>query len=283
MIARLTAISLLLFLCLAQAGHAKDAEDKITPNEFRSKNGGRIWVYLPKAISSETKIACILVPPAGSRLFHGMSLADGDQLEHLPYVSAGFAVVSFDISGPWPSENQIAAQRKAITNFLNSKCGVSDGLEALELALSKYPQIDPQRIYVAGHSSAGTLSLQLAAASDKFRGCVAFAPITDLEGRFGARGIAALEQAFPGISKALLSASPSKNIDGLKCPLYLFHATDDNNVRPASVIAYRDALREHKKSVEYVSVDSGGHYDSMINPGIPKAILWLKALDQKKK
>ena len=45
--------------------------------------------------------------------------------------------------------------------------------------------------------------------------------------------------------------------------------------------AYRDALRAHGTTVEYVTVPTGGHYDSMIKQGQPKAIAWIKALDQK--
>ena len=61
---------------------------------------------------------------------------------------------------------------------MKARFGVSDGLTALDAALAKYPQIDPKRVYVAGHSSAGTLALQLAAAApDRLKACVAFAPI----------------------------------------------------------------------------------------------------------
>jgi hypothetical protein len=35
------------------------------------------------------------------------------------------------------------------------------------------------------------------------------------------------------------------------------------------------------KPVEYLVAPTGGHYASMIEVGLPKAIAWVKALDQK--
>lgn len=53
----------------------------------------KIWIYLPEK-PLRTPTPCVFVGPAGSPLFLGMDLGPGDQAEHLPYVRAGFAVVS---------------------------------------------------------------------------------------------------------------------------------------------------------------------------------------------
>src|SRR5262245_60873435 len=96
-----------------------------TPAELRLPDGRRVWVYLPA--TAEPKLACVLVPPAGSRMFHGMALGEGDRAEHVPYAAAGFAVVSFDMTGPWPESGAggVAAQQTAIKAFIASKCGVN--------------------------------------------------------------------------------------------------------------------------------------------------------------
>src|SRR5687768_9302898 len=57
----------------------------------------RVWYYQPEKAAD--KLALVLVPPAGSTLFVGMALGDGDRAEHYPYVKAGFAVASFEIDG----------------------------------------------------------------------------------------------------------------------------------------------------------------------------------------
>jgi dipeptidyl aminopeptidase/acylaminoacyl peptidase len=272
-----------LILLLPSTRAAQDSPSKVSSIELHSKSGGRVWVYLPQSTPPDTKLGCVLVPPAGSRLFHGMSLGDGDRVEHVPYVAAGFAVVSFDISGPWPDTGGDAALQKAIKEFANAKCGVTDALNALQSALDKYPQIDPNRIFVAGHSSAATLALQIAVASPRVKGCIAFAPITEVEKRIGASTIKTLDGVSPGIATLLHDLSPSNRVDALRCPVFLFHADDDSNVPTASIAAFRDALSAHNKATEFVSVASGGHYNSMIEQGIPKAITWLSAIDQKQK
>ena len=278
-IRRFAAAFALLLMFLA-TGRAKTPPGPVAPVELHTASGGRVWVYLPPGIPANAKLACVLIPPAGSRLFHGMTLGDGDKAEHLPWLGAGFAVVSFDISGPVPEQPDDAQFIQAATGFMKAKFGVSDGLAALDATLAKYPQIDPKRLYVAGHSSAATLAVQLAAASERFKGCVAFAPIADVGERLK-DVLPSLDRAIPGFADAIRSASPASRVDTIQCPVFLFHAEDDTNVPTASVAAFKDALTAHHKSVDYVSVASGEHYNSMIQQGIPKAIVWVKALDRK--
>ena len=59
------------------------------------------WYYRPEQATG--KLALVLVPPAGSTLFTGMDLGDGDRPEHYPYARAGFAVASFEIDGHVPN------------------------------------------------------------------------------------------------------------------------------------------------------------------------------------
>jgi dipeptidyl aminopeptidase/acylaminoacyl peptidase len=274
MIARFAAFLLGLIAVFPSTGVARTAQV-----ELRTPDGKRVWVYLPTTWDRGTKFPCVVVPPAGSRLFHGMSLGAGDRSEHLPYVVAGFAVVSFDISGPWSDQAPPAAQAEAIRTFMKAELGVKDALEALQIATTKYPEIDRTRIYIAGHSSAATLALQVAAASDQFRGCVAYAPTTNLEESFGPETLKTLEAFAPGLSAALVKGSPSNQVAAYRCPILLFHAEDDRSVPVASILAFKNALLRNGKSVEQVTVPSGGHYDSMIKQGIPKGLAWLKALE----
>lgn len=51
-------------------GRAKEPLDAIDPAELHTKSGGCVWVYMPSNISSGSKVACVLAPPAGSRFFH---------------------------------------------------------------------------------------------------------------------------------------------------------------------------------------------------------------------
>ena len=53
---------------------------------------------------------------------------------------------------------------------------VDDVLAAADF-LAQQPGVDPNRIYLGGHSTGGTLALLVAASSDKFRGVFAFGPV----------------------------------------------------------------------------------------------------------
>jgi dipeptidyl aminopeptidase/acylaminoacyl peptidase len=58
---------------------------------------------------------------------------------------------------------------------------VQDVLAAAEYA-AKLPYVDPQRIYLGGHSTGGTLSLLVAECSDRFRAIFSFGPVDEVEG-----------------------------------------------------------------------------------------------------
>src|SRR5207249_2157891 len=187
----------------------------------------KVWYYQPEKAAD--KLALVLVPPAGSTLFAGMDLGEGDRPEHFPYAKAGFAVASFEIDGNVPDGAPDAAVLKGAREFRAADAGLANAKVALGFILAKVPNIDPNRIYVAGHSSAGTLALLVAEHEPRIKACVAFAPCTDLETRL--RPVTPrLEKAIPGYKDFIRTSSPKTNADKLKCPVFLFHAKDDNNV-----------------------------------------------------
>ena len=63
----------------------------------------------------------------------------------------------------------------------------------LEYVLARLPEVDPERLYVAGHSSAAIWALLFAEHEPRIKGCIAYAPLADLFGRApgkqGRRGI----------------------------------------------------------------------------------------------
>ncbi len=238
-------------------------------------HGGKLWLYTPPGDHAEKSLPCVLITGAGSNLLTGMDLSDGDRPEHLPYVRAGFAVLAFELDGvpqdrEQPNDQDLA---RAMSRFLNARAGLVNAHIALEYALAKVPEVDPARISVAGHSSAGTLAVLLAENEPRLKACAAFAPAVDLPKRFGAQGVAAVRQAGGG--DLLGRYSPNANVDKLQVPVFLFHARDDSNVPVGDTQAFVNLLKGRGKSVTLDLVDSGNHYDSMINEGIPHAIAWL--------
>ena len=250
--------------------------------ELRTAHGNRVWVYLPKSGRASATLPCVIVPPAGSRLFHGIRLTDGDRAEHRPYVEAGYAVVSFDISGELADPQDVARAREAIKRFLAAQYGVADAQEALDTARKRFPQISETNLYVAGHSSAATLALQIAANDPRIKACIALAPIGDLAERLGPAGLTWLDQVVAGSAAKLVAQSPCHLGKKIRCPVFLFHALDDDNVLPATVLRLKDAFEASGVKITYRTAPTGGHYDSMIDAGLPAAINWLRTLDRVK-
>jgi dipeptidyl aminopeptidase/acylaminoacyl peptidase len=256
--------------------------------EFREatlQRGGvpmRVWYYQPDKAAGP--LALVLVPPAGSTLFAGMALADGDRREHYPYVKAGFAVVSFDIDGhvpnsPPPSDAVVLQGARA---FRDARAGLANAQAALDFLAAKAPNIDPQRVYIAGHSSAATLALLAAEHEPRIKACAAFAPATDVEDRL-AEVIPLLDRALPGYREFLHFSSPGTHADKLQCPVFLFHARDDANVPVRDSTDFAALLRKTNPRVTLVTTPHGGHYDSMIREGIPKAIAWFQQRQKENK
>jgi dienelactone hydrolase len=234
----------------------------------------RVWCYQPAKAGGPLPL--VLVPPAGSTLIAGMALGDGDRAEHYPYVRAGFAVASFDIDGPVanpPPSDAVLLQ--AARAFRDARAGIANAQAALDFVLAKVPNIDPQRLSIAGHSSAATLALLVAEHEPRIKACAAFAPATDVEARL-ARAIPVLDHALPGYRDFLHFSSPRTHADKLRCPVFLFHAQDDTNVSVRDTTDFAALLRKTNPNVTLVTTPRGGHYDPMIREGIPKAIAWFK-------
>ena len=244
----------------------------------REQATNKLWVYLPES-PQEEKLSCVFVAPAGSNLFTGMALGEGDRPEHLPYVRAGFAVVAYELDGPLsrdhtPSNEEVI---NAFKSFQRAEAGVANARMAIDYALAKVPRVDAERIYVAGHSSAATLSLLVAERDPRVKACVAYAPVTDIETHLGPHTVKVLSNV-QGFRDFIKDNSPLTHAAQLSCPLFLFSADDDSVVPPEQSARFAEAVRGVNPAVTYVRVPSGDHYDSMIHEGVPRAIRWLKEL-----
>lgn len=252
------------------------------PTEASTESGViKLWVYIPKAVHNdpEKKVPCVLVAPAGTPMIWGSRLGEGAQREHLPYVRAGFCVIGYEIEGDCDADQSNEQILAAVTQFRQAHAGISDARAAISYALTM-PEVDPKRIYVAGHSSAASLALLAAEYDTRVAGCMAYAPPTDLVARMGPKFINVMRQLIPDIKSFLIHSAPITGVKRLKCPLFLFHADDDSNVPLADNTAFYKRVSKFNKHVTFVRVNKGDHYVSMITQGIPRAIVWLKKQPQ---
>jgi len=248
----------------------------------RGSQSSKVWIYLPaangKQSTAQKKVPCVVIAPAGSHLFDGMTLGDGDRPEHLPYVRAGFAVVAYEVDGALPPHATGMDIINAAKAFKQADAGLADERAALDYVLAHFPQIDSHRVFTAGHSSAATLALLVAEHDNRIKGCAAYAPVCDVPARVGERLISVMNRVDPGYQNFIQQSSPDFNPKRLRCPLFLFHADDDSNVPTAGVARFAAEVARTNRRVTFVRVPTGNHYESMIRQGIPLGIRWFKGL-----
>ena len=286
----LTALLLLLTASPAQAefperGSAEVLRDGVEYFKVSLKGEGpaqatTLWLYLPPGKHAAKSLPCVFIAPAGSTLMVGMGLADSDRAEHLPYLKAGFAVIAYDLDGPNPTRTW-ASLFAAAPKFMAAHGGVDNARVAMDYALERMPEINPDRLYAAGHSSAATVALDVTAADSRIKACCAFAGPTNLRTWLKPATLVTMVKKVPGFEAFVDSASPSQHIDDLKTkPIMLFAAEDDDVVPPRSVKDFTAALQQAGATqTKLVIAPTGGHYKSMILEGIPNAIAFLKEVD----
>ncbi|EMI18114.1 prolyl oligopeptidase family protein [Rhodopirellula maiorica SM1] len=165
---------------------------------------------------------------------------------------------------------------QAYQKFRNAGAGIVNGRNAVEYAIKKIAIVNPQKIYCAGHSSAGNLALLLAATEPRISRCAAFAAAYDLESRMEEMTAdVTYRMMLPGIKQFVSESSPLNHVDEFDCPLLIFHAIDDSNVPLADAEHFQKMLRLSGKDATHIRV-TGDHYTPMIETGIPAAIDFFK-------
>lgn len=146
---------------------------------------------------------------------------------------------------------------------------------ALEYVLKNMPEVDPDHIYAAGHSSAGTMALLFAEHEPRIRGVLAYAPVSDLEEHF-APHVRLLESSLPNAREFIRLSSPRTHEAKLTCPVFLFQSQGDSVVPYQQTGQFVNRLRSNHRDVQYEFIPSGDHYDSMLSAGIPAGLRWLQ-------
>ncbi|WDI44443.1 alpha/beta hydrolase family protein [Bremerella sp. P1] len=241
-----------------------------------------LWIYHPDPLP-QTKIPCVFIAPAGTMMIHGLQLANGDTPEHLPWARAGFAVVAYELSGNADAQTSSDDQLKsAAEKFRQAKSGLLNAQVAMAYAREKVSFVDPQQFYTAGHSSAGTMALYVAEMEPQVKGAIAFMPAVDIRASLGVDGITYVQNAeiVPEAGIYVNEISPITHIHRLSRPTFLFIAGDDRPDITGPADSFGKKLREMGSDVTVVRVPRGGHFEPMLDPGIPMAISWLKMITQ---
>jgi dipeptidyl aminopeptidase/acylaminoacyl peptidase len=164
---------------------------------------------------------------------------DGKKHPAIVWITGGDCNTIGDVwSEAEPDDDQTAAQyRKAglVMMFPSLRGGnenpgfkegflgeVEDVLAAAEY-LGRLPYVDPERIYLGGHSTGGTLALLVAESSDRFKAVFSFGPVGVIAG-YGP------EFLFYDISNSLETKlrTPLLWLDSISTPTFVIEGTEGN-------------------------------------------------------
>lgn len=236
-----------------------------------------LQLYLPDGQWGRGALPCVLVPPAGTMLIHGLHIDRiDDNPEHVPYLALPCAVVSFSLDGDFDIDRgSLPRLVDAYRKFRDAMAGLANAKIAFECA-KRINAIDPARIFIAGHSSAATLALLFAEHEPLLAGAMAYAPEVDMVQQVKDIGTDISLASFPGIREFGVRSSPLTHVGFLKSPLFLYHAAGDRVTSAAQTRRFANELRATNRNVEFVTGAGSSHYQTMIAEGIPKALVWLK-------
>lgn len=136
------------------------------------------------------------------------------------FVQAGFVVVQ----PSWRGENDNPGRFEL---FLGE---VDDAVAAVDYAAG-LPGVDPARVYLAGHSTGGTITLLAAGVSDKVRCAFSLGGAPDLDHVLSAsRGIGYGNTPFNWRDKKEREVrSPIRFVNHLKAPVFYFEGAEDSD------------------------------------------------------
>jgi dienelactone hydrolase len=244
--------------------------------------GMNLRIYHPAGEHEAKSLPLVIVASSGSPLVIGKPLtADDYHDEALPYAEAGAVVVHYSLDGAEidPNKTSWVALSNLSKQFQRACAGLVNARFAIEFALNRIETVDPERIISSGHSSAGALSVLLAAHEPRLKACIAFCPVIDVE-RWCQPFVDSVKKypRFNGLKEFLKPSSPANHVAHINCPVYLFHSSDDPQVPFSHSELLRDIMnRKGKECIFSLPPAYGGHYQPMIDEGIPRAIKWLKS------
>ena len=128
--------------------------------------------------------------------------------------------------------------------------GEVDDVIAAADYLAKQDYVDPQRIYLGGHSTGGTLVLLVSELSDRFRAVFSFGPVDDVSG-YGSEYLPFNHSD----SKEVLVRSPIHWLHTIKSPTFVLEGTDGN-------VSSLNAMKRHPKNsqVHFITARGTDHF-----------------------
>jgi dipeptidyl aminopeptidase/acylaminoacyl peptidase len=198
--------------------------------------------------------------PAVLYLHGGFAFGAGDWKDARPFLAEDYHVMMPVLRG----EN---GQPGAFSLFYDE---VDDCLAAAAV-LTSLPGVDPDRLYVAGHSAGGTLSLLCALSTSRFKACASFAGSPDQKEFFS--GETKFQPFDPYDNEEYRMRSPLAFAEHFKCPVRAYYGDRDAGfAQPTRAMA--DRAKAAGKDVDAVEVR--GDHQTMVVTAAELAVQFFK-------
>ncbi|NHZ91620.1 prolyl oligopeptidase family serine peptidase [Massilia sp. CCM 8733] len=192
---------------------------------------------------------------------------DGKKHPAIVWMTGGDSNTIGDVWSPNPADNDQSASafRKAgiVMMFPSLRggndnpgehegfLGEVDDVLAAAAYLAKQPYVDPDRIYLGGHSTGGTLALLTAETSARFRAVFAFGPVGEIDG-YGGR----FTSFNPANPREAALRSPARWLGSVRSPVFVIEGAGGNI---DSLLAMRSATSN--PHIRFVAVKGADHFN----------------------
>ena len=166
----------------------------------------------------------------------------------------GFAVFAVDNRGTPGRDRKFQTAIRHEFGAIELK----DQLTALDQLLSRYPQLDPNRVAIWGWSNGGSMTLYAMTHSDRFHAGVAVAPVTNAlnyDSIYMERYLGLPKEVKTGYDDSDVSKAAA-NLHGA---LLLVHGTGDDNVHFSNSAQMVDALIKAGKQFQFMIYPNKTH------------------------
>jgi formylglycine-generating enzyme required for sulfatase activity len=195
-------------------------------------------------------------------LHGGFSFDLGDWDQTKPYRDAGFVVLI-------PILRAENGQPGAFSYFYDE---VDDVLAAGEY-LSKQPYVDANRLFVAGHSVGGTMTLLAALASQRFRAASSFDGAC-YRPEFVTRAASMpYDSSDPRESQL---RSPIVYASSFKCPVRMYYATESASI--GQVMSRRTAALAKRRGLDVEAVEIEGNHGTHVPRAMAQSIAFFQKI-----
>jgi pimeloyl-ACP methyl ester carboxylesterase len=202
----------------------------------------------------------------------GVAPKDGGKHPAIIWVVGGFSNSISDIAWtPGPADNDQSAtafRESGIVMMYPCLRGGNDAPGSMEgfygevddvLAaadyLRKLDYVDPQRIYLGGHSTGGTLALLAAESENHFRAIFSFGPVEDVTG-YGAKYL----PFDPSIRREGQLREPGRYLRAIQTPTFIFEGAEGRS-NIASLRAM--AKMPHSPAVHFYPIAGADHFSTL--------------------